>query len=556
MPYGPSAHEARLAVEQAAEDARRVEGGEAEPVDRPVGRDEGARVAVREERVVRDRRERRGCGGALLRRRVGLRVAHCVTQGPCQRPKPATSSSAPSGPHEPGAYGVDRRRRVEERLHDPPRLLDPVLPREARVVADHRRVEQDLVGGRPLPALIRELHVELDGSGGGARRVRPVRVGDDPDPHRRIELDHDLVRLRLAEAEAELGRALEDHADLGLRRREALAGADEERHARPAPVLDLEPERRVRLGRRVGGDAVDPEVAVVLAAHVVRRVALGDGLEERDIRVLQRPRVAARRRLHRRRRDHLHQVVDDDVAQRADRVVEVAPVLHAEVLGHRDLDARDVVPVPDRLEQRVGEPDVEDLLEPHLPEVVVDPEELRLVDVLVQLGGERAGGLLVVPEGLLDDDPGALRQPGAVEALDHAPEEERRDLEVEDGVLGVPDGRGDPLVGGVVGEVALDVREPLGEAREHGLVELLAGADDRVACTLHELVDRPVVEGDPDDRALQQAALLEPVQRPERHHLGQVARDPEDHEDVGHLRGRRRRRCGCGCGARHLFLLP
>ena len=47
---------------------------------------------------------------------------------------------------------------------------------------------------------------------------------------------------------------------------------------------------------------------------------------------------------------HLHQVVDDDVAQRADRVVEVAAVLDAEALGHRDLHRRDVVAVPDRLE--------------------------------------------------------------------------------------------------------------------------------------------------------------------------------------------------------------
>ncbi len=97
-------------------------------------------------------------------------------------------------------------------------------------------------------------------------------------------------------------------------------------------------------------------------------------------------------------------MVDDDVAQRADRVVEVAAVLDAEVLGHRDLDAVDVVPVPDRLEHRVGEAEVEDLLEAHLPEEVVDPVELGLVDVLVQLGGERAGGVEVVAERLLDDD--------------------------------------------------------------------------------------------------------------------------------------------------------
>ena len=49
------------------------------------------------------------------------------TQGPCQPPVPATSASAAGGPHEPGAYGVHRRRGVEQRLHDPPVLLDDVL---------------------------------------------------------------------------------------------------------------------------------------------------------------------------------------------------------------------------------------------------------------------------------------------------------------------------------------------------------------------------------------------------------------------------------------------
>ncbi len=55
---------ARLAVEQGPEHARGVKARHAQPVDRAVGGDERARVAVREERVLRDRRERRRCGGA------------------------------------------------------------------------------------------------------------------------------------------------------------------------------------------------------------------------------------------------------------------------------------------------------------------------------------------------------------------------------------------------------------------------------------------------------------------------------------------------------------
>src|SRR5439155_21927634 len=85
---------------------RVVEGRHAQPVDRRVGGDERDGVAVREEGVVGDRRERRRRGRALLARLLGeLRLAHDTIQGPCQRSCPATSASAASGPQVPGAYG-------------------------------------------------------------------------------------------------------------------------------------------------------------------------------------------------------------------------------------------------------------------------------------------------------------------------------------------------------------------------------------------------------------------------------------------------------------------
>src|SRR6185312_2059867 len=63
-------------------------------------------VAVRQERVLGDGRERRGRRGAL-RGRLHLVVhgAHAPTHGSCQRPSPASSRSASSGPHEPFSYG-------------------------------------------------------------------------------------------------------------------------------------------------------------------------------------------------------------------------------------------------------------------------------------------------------------------------------------------------------------------------------------------------------------------------------------------------------------------
>ena len=57
---------------------------------------------------------------------------------------------------------MDRAGGVEQRLEDPPGLLDAVLPGEARAVAVHRGVQQHLVGRRALAALLRELHVEVD----------------------------------------------------------------------------------------------------------------------------------------------------------------------------------------------------------------------------------------------------------------------------------------------------------------------------------------------------------------------------------------------------------
>ena len=267
-------------------------------------------------------------------------------------------------------------------------------------------------GVAPSPPSCGELHVEVDDL--GPRRAGAPGVEEQPDPGRGVELDDQLVGFRVVvrEAEPQLRRSFEHEPDLGLGRRQVLSRADEERNARPAPVVDVEAQGGVGLGRRVRGDAVGVEVALVLPADVVGGVGGSDGAEDRELRVLERLGVTPGGGLHGRDGDDLHDVVDDDVTQRADGVVEVAPVLDPEALGHRDLDAGEVVPVPDRLQHRVREPEVEELLEAHLPEEVIDPVDLRLVQVLVELGGERAGGGLVVTERLLDHHPGPVGETG------------------------------------------------------------------------------------------------------------------------------------------------
>ena len=86
----------------------------------------------------------------------------------------------------------------------------------------------------------------------------------------------------------------------------------------------------------------------------------------------------ARRRLHGQQADDLEQVVLDDVPDRPDLVVERPAIRDIERFGQRDLDTGDPVAVPDRLEERVGEPEIEQVLDALLAEEVVDPED-RLV---------------------------------------------------------------------------------------------------------------------------------------------------------------------------------
>ena len=165
------------------------------------------------------------------------------------------------------------------------------------------------------------------------------------------------------------------------------------------------------------------------------------------------------------------------VAQRPDRVVEAAAVLDPEVLGHGDLHAGDPVAVPQRLEDRVGEPQEHDVHGGFLAQEVVDAEDLPLGQMLSQLVVQGAGRSQVVTEGFLDHDPGAVGQVGAGQAVDHLAEQRRRDLQVEHrGVLAF-DRFAKALIGFRVIVVARHHRQSFGEAGEDGVIDGLAAVE-------------------------------------------------------------------------------
>jgi len=98
-------------------------------------------------------------------------------------------------------------------------------------------------------------------------------------------------------------------------------------------------------------------------------------------------------------------VVLHHVAQRPRLLVVRAAGLDADGLGDGQLDLGHVVAVPQRLEDAVGEPEHEDVLDGLLAEVVVDPVDLLLAEGGREPAAERLRARVVAPERLLDDDP-------------------------------------------------------------------------------------------------------------------------------------------------------
>ena len=61
-----------------------------------------------------------------------------------------------------------------------------------------------------------------------------------------------------------------------------------------------------------------------------------------------------------------------DVADRADLLVEASATLDADLLRHRNLHARDEVAIPHRLQEGIGEAEIQKVLHGLLAEVVID----------------------------------------------------------------------------------------------------------------------------------------------------------------------------------------
>ncbi len=234
-------------------------------------------------------------------------------------------------------------------------------------------------------------------------------------------------------------------------------------------------------------------------------------------------------------------MVLEDVADRAGGLVVARPALDPDRLGNRDLHVVDELPVPDRLEDPVREPQRIHVLDGLFAEVVIDPEDLVLLEVLPQHRVELAGRVEVVTERLLHDQSRpAGRGAALAERVDDRRERARRDCEVVDAIaselpLGVElhEQVLQRVFACVIGEVGRDVVHVPGELVPDVFAEF-------VACMLLDGVLHVAPEGvvvtvgtrDAGDReaSRQQPAQHQRVQRGHQLLVREITGGAEDDE--------------------------
>ena len=215
-----------------------------------------------------------------------------------------------------------------------------------------------------------------------------------------------------------------DH-DLGHALGQALAGAQEERHAGPAPVVDLGLDGDVGFGAAVGRDARLVQVAGHrLAVHGAGPVLAAHGLFL-DVGGVDRPQraqhlelfvahgvgVDAGRRLHGHDAQQLQQVVLHHVAQGAGRVVDTRRGLRRRPVSAMVIcTSRIRAAVPQRLEDGIAEAQRQQVLHRLLAQVVVDAEDLLLAERSLPTPALMASALAqVVAERFFEHHPGQRR---------------------------------------------------------------------------------------------------------------------------------------------------
>ena len=435
----------------------------------------------------------------------------------------------------PPRAGLIRHSRVmvdEHTINNSPRGLDGAARREEGSVSRHCSGQQSFVR-RALERAFRVHHqLALEASELFARALDAR--GKSNAGHRAQSEPQVIGSVVLVCVVKELLRwAFEVHDHLATRVRKHLARAQEPRHARPPPGIDVEAHRGKGLDIRIGRHPRFLSVAAELAPHHIVSGERTHRSEHRLLRDLHGVVSLIGRRFHRKQGDDLKHVVLNDVPQRASRLVESAAPLHAEVFRQSDLDVIDVLPVPHRLKERVREPHVEEVHDLVFAQVMVD----AIHRVLGERGAHHivkfACGSEVTTKGLLDDDAPVLVQAMVTKAADHIVKERGRDREIvrRSGGANPLEFLAQASERRRLGVVAIDVVE---ESKQCVKVRVIGAAalEHGLASPLAQVVGVPPGVGDPHNRHRQFTCLDHRAQGGKDLLARKVATCAKEHEGV------------------------
>src|SRR6478736_8137436 len=350
---------------------------------------------------------------------------------------------------------MNRNDIAENRIHHAPGRLDRILPGERDVYPFQGGTDQPIVRAHVRSGLqgedqIIDLRIPA-GAGLLADQAQTyLRLGPDPEPQ------FDATR-GITELKDVVRSGPEVDLDLGGGDRHRLSGSDGDRHAGPAPGIQRQAHRNIALDRRMWIDTRHVAIALVLTSYYIVRSERAQGGHHPVLRIQPGVHTGAVRRVSHDAGQHLQHVVLHDIAYRPGPVVEPTSVGNVEGLGHRDLDALDVGPVEQRLQDGIGEAREQHIVEWVETEPVVDAIDVVLGEVLVHRGIELLRARQIGAERLLDHYSGALCPPSAVNAFRNSPEQGWRNLEVEQDSFARSHLLGHRVVGRRIREIAVHV---------------------------------------------------------------------------------------------------
>src|SRR5579859_3006868 len=224
-------------------------------------------------------------------------------------------------------------------------------------------------------------------------------------------------------------------------------------------------------------------------------------------------------------------MVLEDITKGADLLVERAAVADSELLRHRDLHALHVLCVPDRLQKRVGESEIQDVLHGLLAEEMVDAKDSRIGKRLVEYRIESSGGSEVTTERLFHDHAAMRGASGAGQAGRDRAKQLRWDREIEQRPLGRPQRPYQTIEGCRLTVVARHVREPCDQLSKCLFVHA-AMRGDALSRPSPKLFGRPVGHGDAHDGDIQAAMTHHCLQSGKDLLVREITGRPEQHQGI------------------------